>query len=186
MGHTPAMTGTHNLSDTELHALSLDGLVWREGSLYGSGPRPPLLAERATLIAARLPDWAIGAGHTAGWVWTGLGRPEPWSVMCAKQPALSPMLRSVWKPRARELHSSDVVSLRGLTLLSPRRTVTDLLVCPGADEVAAAQIYELTTAEGLEEAAGSLGSIPPRLRERLRLRRAVVNQWWRDYPVVTR
>ena len=180
------MTTPETLTDTERHALWLDGAIWRQGSLYGAHPGPPLLAERAELVGHRLPNWAIAAGHTAGWVWTGLGRPEPWSLICPTKPAISPITRSAWKPRARQAAELELVSLRGLQLLSPRTTVADLMVCPGDDDVAAAQIYELSTLEDLTDIISQLKPLAPRVRERARRRRALVTTWWRDYPVVTR
>ena len=176
---------TH-IHDTELHALALDGHIWREGSLYGRTALPPLLAERASLLAGRLPKWAIVAGHTAGWLWTGLGKPEPWNILAPTQPAISPIARTQWKPRSarRRLPTSTVGEL---TALSPEATIEDLLLCPGDNDVAAAQLYTLTTAPALIEVIERVSRrASPRQLDRLRIRTHTVSQWWSNHPVVTR
>jgi hypothetical protein len=83
--HTPPLP----FPQPELHALALDGVLWRDGSVIAGSASPPLHLERAALLAERLPDWAIAAGHTAGWVWTGLGHPEPWSLFRPLSPSIS-------------------------------------------------------------------------------------------------
>lgn len=175
-----------NLTDVELHAQTLDGDTWRIGSLYSPGLAPPHLNERATMVANRVPQWAIAAGHTAGWVWSGLGTPEPWNLVCATQPALSPLVRTQWKPRARETASLDTTILEALCLLTPEATTADLLTCPGDDQVCAAQLFTLTTAEKLSDVAAScVAGLRPRQRDRARIRISLVRTWWSNHPFVT-
>lgn len=175
------------LTDSELHAQALDGDTWRIGSLYSPGVAPPHLDERAALVAHRLPPWAIAAGHTAGWVWGGLGKPEPWDLICPTRPALSPLARTQWKPRARAQSSLHTTVLNGLRLLTPEATAADLLICPGDDQVCAAQLYTLTTTEQLDTIVASHGpSLRPAQRDRARIRISQVRTWWSDHPLVTR
>lgn len=175
------------LSDTERHARHLDGEVWRIQSLYGDRPEPPLREERAALLAGRLPEWAVAAGNTAGWVWTGLGKPEPWALICATRPALSPIARTQWHPRAKPLERLELATIRGLRLLARQDCVADLLQHHGEDDVAAAQLYLLTTEDELAQMVSRLREdMNPPARDRARRRVAQVRQWWRDHPVVTR
>lgn len=175
------------LTDSELHAESLDGDTWRVGSLYSPGIAPPHLNERAALVAARVPQWATAAGHTAGWVWTGLGKPEPWDLICPTRPALSPLVRTQWKPRARRAASIQTTMVAGLCLLTPDANTADLLVSPGDDQVCAAQLYTLTTAEQLDAIVASWAPrLRPAQRDRARIRISQVRAWWSDHPFVTR
>lgn len=171
----------------EQHALTLDGVLWRDGSVIADSASPPLLAERASLVAQVLPDWSIAAGHTAGWVWTGLGHPEPWSLFRPQCPAISPLSRSQWRPRSTKRAGMTTHSFGALTLLTREATITDLLIAPGDDEVAAAQLYALAEQHSLTD---SIDQVRSRLtapqRDRARVRVARVRQWWRDYPDVTR
>jgi hypothetical protein len=181
------MRATAPLSDTERHSLHLDGHEWRIQSIYTDRREPPLRDERAALIAQRLPEWAVAAGHTAGWVWTGLGKPEPWAVLCATSPALSPIARTQWKPRAKTLEAYELVAIRGLTLLGRLECAADLLSHLGEDDVAAAQLYSLITEEELNAVVARVReSMNQASRDRARRRVAQVRQWWRDHPVVTR
>ena len=172
---------------SEEHASFLDGTTWRIDSLYFPGPAAPLLATRASVLAKRLPRWAIAAGHTAGWLWTGLGRPEPWNLIAPTTPAISPLSRTTWKPRTKRLEASQITTLHSLAVLSTEACVTDLLTSPGDDDVAAAQLYALCqpgTPSVLTEALPS--RLTQRQRDRARVRIARVVNWWRDHPVVTR
>ncbi|AVG24084.1 AbiEi antitoxin [Pontimonas salivibrio] len=181
------MHPTPTLSDTERHALHLDGDGWRIQSIYTDRREPPLYEERAALVAERLPQWAVAAGQTAGWVWTGLGKPEPWAVLCATTPALSPIARTQWRPRAKRLERFTLVSVRGLRLLGRMDCAADLLSHQGEDEVAAAQLYSLVTKTELHSVVEQVrDSLSKPARDRARRRAAQVSQWWRDHPVVTR
>lgn len=175
------------LSDTERHCLHLDGDVWRIQSLYTNRREPPLRDERAALVAERLPGWAVAAGHTAGWVWTGLGKPEPWAVLCATSPALSPIARTQWKPRAKRLERYQLVEIRGVTMLGRLDCAADLLGHEGDDDVAAAQLYALITEDELTTIVARVRQhMTPLSRDRARRRTAQVRQWWLNHPVVTR
>lgn len=172
-------------SHPEESSLRLDGLSWAEGSLVWPHPAPPLLAERAEMVRSIVPDWAIVAAHTAGWVYTGMGRAEPWALYAPSQPAISPLQRQQWKPRSGTLSPDEKASVRGLTLTHLGRTISDLLTWPGNDESAACQLYTLATPESLGNALNMV-TLTAVSRSRARTRRALVEQWWRDYPLVTR
>ena len=171
----------------EQHALALDGVLWRDGSVIANSAGPPLLTERASLVAQVLPEWAIAAGHTAGWVWTGLGHPEPWSLFRPQRPAISPLSRAGWKPRSTKRPGMTTTSLGALRVLTREATVTDLLTAPGDDDVAAAQLYALSNDHSLTRSIDQIrAAVTTRQRDRARVRIARVRQWWRDYPDVTR
>jgi hypothetical protein len=135
-----------------------------------------------------VPGWAIAAAHTAAWVYTGMGRAEPWALCALSKPAISPLQRREWRPRSISLESQDIVGIRDLTLTSVSRTLYDLLTWPGSDEVAACQLYLLATAPDLERvlAPGRFPPLTASTRDRARRRALLVQQWWRDYPLVTR
>lgn len=135
-----------------------------------------------------VPGWAIAAAHTAAWVYTGMGRAEPWALCAPSKPAISPLHRREWRPRTISLKPQDVVDIRGLTATAVSRTVYDLLTWPGSDEVAACQLYLLATAPTLERvlAPGGFSPLTASTRDRARRRTLLVQQWWRDYPLVTR
>lgn len=171
----------------EQHALALDGVLWRDGSVTADSASPPLFAERASLVGSVLPEWAIAAGHTAGWVWTGLGHPEPWSLFRPQSPSISPLARAEWRPRSTKRAGMTTETLNRLTVLSREATVTDLLLAPGDDDVAASQLYALSEEASLAHSIDQVrGGLTVRQRDRARVRIARVRQWWRDYPEVTR
>ena len=171
----------------EQHALALDGVLWRDGSLIADSASAPLRAERVSLVARMLPEWAIAAGHTAGWVWTGLGHPEPWSLLRPQNPSISPLSRAEWRPRSTTRPGMTTITLGALTVLTREATVTDLLIAPGDDDVAAAQLYVLSDDHSLKRSINQIRTaLTTRQRDRARVRIARVRQWWRDYPDVTR
>ena len=176
------------LTVSEESALRLDGLSWSSGSLVWPHPAPPLLPERAEMVRDIVPGWAIVTAHTAAWIYTGMGRAEPWALCVPSKPAISPLQRRQWRPRSISLKPQDVVDLRGLKLTSVPRTVYDLLTWPGSDEVAACQLYLLATPPHLERALapGQFSPLTWSTCERARRRTLLVQQWWRDYPLVTR
>jgi len=175
-------------SEPEERSLRLDGLSWSHGSVNWPSPTPPLMAERAELISRIIPDWAIAAAHTAGWVYTGLGRAEPWALVCKKGPAISPLVRREWKPRSSTVADSQIQRIRGLTLTSSHRTLQDLLEWPGNDEVAACQLFDLATNDTLEAAAAQAlrRSRTARTSHRIHIRTTLTQRWWDAYPFVTR
>lgn len=108
-------------------------------------PRPwfPLVTERAALVKTLLPSWAIASGPTAGWVWTGMGYPEPWCVLRKRTPALSPISRTAWSARVVRETGHRVVELNGLLLLDRRSAALEVLYSGINIDVAAAQLFFL-------------------------------------------
>lgn len=185
--HTPAMPAP--LSDPEEHALSLDGHSVRIGSMHWPHPAPPLLKERASMVSSRIPDWAIARGQTAGWVWTGMGRAEPWALIAPPQPAISPMARQAWRPLTKRVAPEEIAEVGALSLLSPRATVSDLLTCRGLDEQLACQLFTLLNQATIHEAVSAVSNSPgysKTKRERLRRRVTLIRLWWAAHPDVTR
>ena len=178
----------HVFDESEEHSLRLDGLSGGHGTLTWPHPSPPLLRERATLVAAVLPNWAIATAQTAGWVYTGLGRAEPWALYAPRSPAISPLQRRQWKPRNPSPEPHDLQKLCGLTLTTPEKTTSDLLVWPGADEVAACQLFEMADPDTLQRASErALYSVRTAVvAQRIRARSALKHEWWETYPLVTR
>jgi len=178
----------HVFDESEEHSLRLDGLSSSHGTLTWPHPAPPLLRERATLVAAVLPNWAIATAQTAGWVYTGLGRAEPWALCSPKSPAISPLQRRQWKPRNPTPEPHELQTLCGLTLTTQEKTICDLLVWPGVDEVAACQLFEIANPHTLQRASErALYSARTAVAaQRIRVRSALTHKWWDDYPLVTR
>ncbi len=131
----------------------------RIGSLVWPRPYFPTLHERASLIAQVLPAWAIASGRTAGWVWTGMGQPEPWSVLRPLLPAPSPLERLEWGARTLNPVHHPVRTIQGLRLVAPEATALDILLHDHCPDVAAAQVVMLS------------GSATLSLRERCHERR---------------
>ena len=119
-------------------AMQIGSLVW---------PRPyfPTLHERASLIAQVLPTWAIASGRTAGWVWTGMGQPEAWSVLRPAQPAPSPLERMEWGARTLNPIHHPVQTIQGLRLITPEATAVDILLHDRCPDVAGAQVAMLSS-----------------------------------------
>jgi len=159
---------------SDITARVLDGEALRIGSLYWPRPEPPLLIERAGLIASAMPSGTIAAGVTAGWVWTGMGIPTPLSLIAAPSPAPSPLMRHEWKIRGVKVPETHITTMGPLTLLTRPATAEDLWTCDAVDEVAAAQLFWL-------------GGIAPETADhRTRRRHETVLQWRADYPWATR
>lgn len=185
--HTQPMQFTDaQLSETEERALALDGLSAIHGSMVWPSPQPALLADRARLVAEKIPPWAIAAGITAGWVWTGIGRAEPWTLLVATSPSPSPMARQEWKPRQLRREHAPVQHIHTLSLLSREQTFGDLLIVSASDEVAAAQLYLLGDRAMLQHRLSALKNLRPKTLDAARRRAALVEQWWAAYPLVTR
>lgn len=114
------------------------------GSLIQDRPWYPSLQERAMLVRNALPPWAIASGTTAGWVWTGMGTPDPWTILRPEQPAISPLDRTSWRARIRNPRHHDITRLNGLTLLERRSCVREILLGGGDIDMSATQIMVLT------------------------------------------
>lgn len=176
-------------SNAEEYALALDGHSWRQGSLISPHPAPPLLKQRAELVFDRIPEWAVAAGHTAGWVWSGMGRAEPWSLLAPTVPAISPIARQAWKPRSRQGFDDVLTRVGNLRLLSVEATQEDLLTCEGVDEQIACQLFCLIRPEKIRhvvERARQRSGYTAAKRERLRRRVTLTRLWWDAHPEVTR
>jgi hypothetical protein len=125
-------------------AMRSDGLVMIFGSLLWTRPYFPTRHERATLVKQALPRWAIASGNTAGWVWTGMGRPEPWTILRPSRPAISPLERTQWRARALNSAHHRVVVLSGLSLLTQTDTAREIALGEGPIDECAAQIHCLS------------------------------------------
>ena len=159
---------------SDVTARVLDGEALRCGDLYWLRPEPPLLMERAKLVAQVMPPGTLAAGHTAGWVWTGMGVPTPLNLIAQTRPAPSPLARHQWKIRGIGVSPRDTTTLGPLALLSPTATQADLWVCPASDEVAASQLFWLEASEPPESSGAS------------KRRWGLVSQWRKNYPWATR
>lgn len=176
-------------SNAEEYALALDGHSWRQGSLISPHPAPPLLKQRAQLVLERIPEWAVAAGNTAGWVWSGMGRAEPWSLLAPTAPAISPIARQTWKPRSQFGHETRLTSVDQLRLLNVEATQEDLLTCEGVDEQIACQLFCLIRPGAIQEVVERVrarSGYTTAKRERLRRRVTLTRLWWDAHPEVTR
>lgn len=113
------------------------------GSLVHCRPWFPSRSERAALVKNYLPPWAVASGITAGWVWTGMGSPEPWCVLREEKPGISPIERIHWRARIRGAHH-QVTSLNELRIVTPLCTVKEILRGEGQIDVCATQIMVLS------------------------------------------
>jgi hypothetical protein len=127
-------------------ALSISGLIWPRAYF-------PTRTERATFIAGHLPPWAIPAAHTAGWIWTGMGSPLPWSVLRPKSPAPSPILREQWRARQINFRHHVTTLIQGTEVLSPESTILDILAHGRGVDGCATQLLVL---EGLTKSGGAI------------------------------
>jgi hypothetical protein len=159
---------------SDITARVLDGEALRIGSLYWGRGEPPLLTERARLVAAEAPAGTIAAGISAGWVWTGIGLPTPLSLIASSSPAPSPLTRHQWKIRGVKVSPGGITRLGRLAILTRQATTDDLWSCESADDVACAQLFWL-------------GAGPPTTTDPRAQRRWGLLQTWRaSYPWATR
>lgn len=164
-----------------------DGLGLVLGSLWWPRPYYPTRVERATLVAAALPAWAVASGGTAAWVWSGFGKPEPWSVLRRHSPAISPLERTRWAALTLNPVHHRVETLAGLSLLGIIDTVREVLLGTGAIDTAATQVCVLTAAN-YEQLAGlcSQRRASPEQRTHAQQVLTRVEQLRRSYPDITR
>lgn len=164
-----------------------DGLGLVLGSLWWPRPYYPTRVERAALVAAALPAWAVASGVTAGWVWGGFGAPEPWCVLRHHTPAISPLERTQWAALTLNPTHHRIVNVAGLSLLTVLDTVRELLLGPSAIDTAAAQVFALTGADHVQ----LMGLCSQRRATGLQRQHATevlhrVDQLHRLYPDITR
>lgn len=163
------------------------GTALRIGSLVWPRPYFPTLHERASLIAEVLPAWAIASGRTAGWVWTGMGQPEPWSVLRPAQPAPSPLERMEWGARTLNPVHHPVQRIQGLRLVTPEATAVDILLHDSCPDVAGAQVVMLSSFStlSLRERCHER-RMTQRRRRRLERLLSAVDALRERYPDITR
>jgi hypothetical protein len=163
------------------------GTALRIGSIVWPRPYFPTIHERATLVAGLIPSWAIASGRTAGWVWTGMGLPEPWNVLRPVTPAPSPLDRMEWGARTVNPSHHAVERLEGLALVAPEATVVDILLREDCPDTASAQVMMLsgTPTELLRQHCLERRTTPDQ-RHRLEILLAAVEALRRRYPDITR
>lgn len=164
-----------------------DGLGLVLGSLWWPRPYYPTRVERATLVAAALPTWAVASGGTAAWVWSGFGSAEPWCVLRRHAPAISPLERTGWAALTLNPVHHRVESLAGLSLLGIPDTVREVLLGTGAIDLSATQVCVLTAANR-EQLAGLCNQRRASAEQRQHAQRVLtrVDQLRRRYPDMTR
>jgi hypothetical protein len=139
-------------------ALAREGLIQILGSMVHRRPWFPGLEERAALVARALPAWAVASGITAGWVWTGMGRAEPWSVLREEKPGLSPLERTLWRARLRSPHH-EVTQLGSLRLLTPQCSLREILLSADAIDGCATQVLLLSAHPHAQHSMGELRDV---------------------------
>jgi len=147
--------------------------------MFWPRPDPPLLSERFALVASAIPPGTLAAGQTAGWVWTGMGSPTPFSLIAKQQPAPSPLVRHSWKIRGTTPSPEDLVSRCGLECLTKQATADDLWECDGDDTVVSSQLFFLL-GDHDDLATVSPGGL------RASRRAEILTQWRSRYPWATR
>ena len=163
------------------------GTALRIGSILWPRPYFPTVHERAALVASLLPSWAIASGRTAGWVWTGMGLLEPWTVLRPVTPSPSPLDRMQWDARTLNPTHHKVEALEGLTLVAPDVAVVDILLRDNCPDSAGAQVVMLskTPTELLRQRCLERRTTPAQ-RHRLEILLAAVDDLRRRYPDITR
>jgi hypothetical protein len=111
-------------------------------------------------------------------VWTGLGRAEPFDLIAPRSPGISPIARTLWKPRFAEVCGANLRQIGELLLTSRHLTAQDLLTCEGNDQTIAAQLYELLPDElSPVLSSDSLSRSNKEALERARRRVELVRRW---------
>jgi hypothetical protein len=168
-------------------AMSRQGEIILFGDLVWPRPYFPSAPERAALLRDALPTWVIVSGTTAGWVWTGMGMPEPWCVLRVEKPGLSPLERTKWRAALWSPVHHSSTRLAGLTLLDKDCTAREVLLGSAPVDVAVAQLLFLTRDDdatlrsrcGERRASATQRKHAERVLERLAVARG-------HYPDITR
>ena len=158
-----------------------DGEALFVGEFFWARPDPPLLPERARLLAAHLPSGTLAAGVTAGWLWCGIGAPTPLSLIARSQPAPSPLARHRWKSRGVRVAAEAWQTVEGLPVLTLEATWRDLWTVEGPHEGVAAQLFCLSWDYphlSIPQPEQLTGVGPQRY--------ALLADWQRRYPWATR
>lgn len=177
--HTPGM----HLTPAE-HSLVKDGFGLSLGGLFWSRPYFPSRTERATLIRASLPPWALPTAMTAGWIWTGMGSPVPFDVLRPHSPALSPMERERWKARQHQPGTHTLAVVSALTLTDHETTIREILSRGRAVDACATQLLFLGVNPTTMGVTNLRLSRPQRERAGAMLER--VRELLERYPDITR
>ena len=189
----PWAAGKRLLNDVSMtlneleHSALRAGTALRIGSILWPRPYFPTVHERAALVAGLIPPWAIASGRTAGWVWTGMGLPEPWNVLRPVTPAPSPLDRMEWGARTLNPVHHSLERLEGLTLVGPEATVVEILLSEHCADAAGAQVTMLSKnpTEHLRQRCLERRTTPGQ-RHRLEILLAAVEDLRRRYPDITR
>ena len=153
-----------------------------------SSPRPwfPGIEERARLVAGELPHWAIASGTTAGWVWTGLGDPEPWHVVREASPGISPLARTTWKATIRHASLQGVRTIGTLTVLEPGSAACAIAHSDAGIDLSASQILMMRLPDARWISAGQRMRFPARSRLHAKAVLARLSELRARYPDITR
>lgn len=164
-----------------------EGLHLSLGVLEFSRPWFPTVSERANLVRTQLPAWAIASGSTAGWIWTGMGCPSPWSVLRHRTPALSPLARTEWSARVVNEKTHRLLEINGLRLLNPLSTAREVQFSGTDIDASAAQILVLVGPSPFEVlGSNSAQRRSPTERARARLVAERLATLVKLYPDITR
>jgi hypothetical protein len=121
----------------EGHSLRIGPMIWPRAYF-------PSRFERAALVGDYIPEWGIATGQTAAFVFTGMGSPEPWTLLRRPVPAISPIQRTAWISSLVNPANHRLVCLAGLWLTCPEHTVMETLLRRGPVRQAATQLLMLT------------------------------------------
>jgi hypothetical protein len=162
------------------HSLRIGSMVW---------PRPyfPTRAERAQLIKTYLPGWAIASAQTAGFIWTGMGSPEPWMLVRHPFPALSPLVRTDWPSSVRSPNRHRLELISGLLVTCPEDTAIEILLHEGNVDSATAQLLILTRDSVRDLRAASMARrAAPKVRDFTSKVLTKLSEYRSNYPDITR
>jgi len=111
----------------ELHAARLDGELTPLDACFTPMDIPPSPLHRAAALAVQWPERLIAEQRTAAWVWGALWQPPSRHELCSSLGARARPTEPL-RVVAREVAISDdeVVTLSGLRVTTPARTIADL------------------------------------------------------------
>lgn len=162
------------------HSLRIGPMIW---------PRPyfPSLWERAALVKKHMPRWAIATGQTAAFVFTGMGTPEPWTLLRHAVPAISPLERTAWSSSLVNPDNHHLVEIAGLCLTNRMDTVLETLLRQGPIATAATHIFMLTSTPADQLLAlTDARRAGPETRKFAHAVLAALTKLRADYPDITR
>ncbi|MHC5796191.1 type IV toxin-antitoxin system AbiEi family antitoxin [Lacisediminihabitans sp. FW035] len=127
MSRLPPVLYHADLPEAELHAAKLDGEVYPVGQCFSPIDEIEGRVSRARSLALSVPGSLIAEQRTAAWIHGALSRPPRRHQFCADIAARTrPSALIAISVREVVIEERDLLTLAGLRLTTPLRTVVDL------------------------------------------------------------